>query len=149
METYNRIIQLVKRSESVTFPVTPRGKIRTSSGDKYWKSKLKSSDPKKRRRAERVKAYYDYCEAIRMCALASRYELEDVIAVEFHLPMPSSWSGKKKERQDGQVHQVKPDADNMLKGLIDALAKNDSNIHFKLVWKVWTSGKGKIVIYKI
>ena len=64
----------------------------------------------------------------------------------FLVQMPKSWSEKKKAEFAGMPHQQKPDLDNYIKGLLDAMYKED-----KLVWsisakKLWTTGKGKIEV---
>jgi len=45
------------------------------------------------------------------------------IDVTFILPMPDSWARTKKSRNAGMPVTVKPDADNILKGLMDAANK--------------------------
>jgi Holliday junction resolvase RusA-like endonuclease len=35
--------------------------------------------------------------------------------------MPASWSEKQKRAMDGMPHQQKPDLDNLVKGVLDAL----------------------------
>ena len=52
--------------------------------------------------------------------------------VIFHIPMPESWSVKKKQANDGQPHLGKPDVDNLAKGLLDALYEDDAHI-----WSIW------------
>lgn len=63
----------------------------------------------------------------------------------FVLPMPKSWSKKKKRETTGRAHQQVPDSDNLLKALLDSLFKNDSHIWDIRVTKVWGYG-GKIII---
>ena len=43
------------------------------------------------------------------------------LVVTFYLPIPMSWSKKKKENRIGQFHASRPDLDNLLKGVLDAL----------------------------
>ena len=148
-ETTKQIIDLIKDQPAITIMATPRGKIRMVASDKKFNWYLKSSDPKKRRRAEKIKDYFDWCTAVQWLAKEKKYEIGDVIAVEFHLPFPPSYNKKKREKLAGQPHLLKPDTDNMLKALVDALAKSDSHIWLKIAWKVWTDGNGKMVIYKI
>jgi len=57
--------------------------------------------------------------------------------VTFVLPMPKSWSKKKKIKMLGKPHQTTPDKDNLEKGLLDAIFKNDSHIWDLRVTKVW------------
>jgi Holliday junction resolvase RusA-like endonuclease len=47
--------------------------------------------------------------------------------VTFWMPMPKSWSKKKRYAMAGSWHTGKPDLDNLLKALMDALNKSDSD----------------------
>ena len=65
--------------------------------------------------------------------------------VTFILPMPKSWSGKKKALLDGKPHMIRPDLSNMIKALEDSVYKEDAviyDIHIKKVWGF----TGKIII---
>ena len=65
---------------------------------------------------------------------------------EFVIPMPKSWSKKKKLLMDGQPHVQKPDLDNLLKGIGDAHYQDDSVIHcIDGIKKTWGK-RGMIVI---
>jgi len=62
---------------------------------------------------------------------------ESGMLVEFQLPMPPSWSARKRAELNGKPHQQKPDLDNLLKALMDALLPDDSivwDIHARKVW---------------
>lgn len=65
--------------------------------------------------------------------------------IVFTLPMPPSWSKKKKREMDGQPHTQRPDLDNLLKALLDAIYTEDCHIWKLTVSKVWGS-KGGIEI---
>lgn len=52
----------------------------------------------------------------------------EIYGIQFIIPMPKSWSVKRKEQMDGTKHVSKPDLDNLLKGLQDALCCEDSHI---------------------
>lgn len=60
--------------------------------------------------------------------------------VLFWMPMPKSWSQSKKRQMVGQPHRAKPDLDNLLKGLGDALYGDDSVIAEIKVAKLWANG---------
>lgn len=49
------------------------------------------------------------------------------LALTFYMPMPESWSAKKKQQMNGQRHTTKPDRDNLEKGVCDAFNK--------IIWK--------------
>lgn len=54
----------------------------------------------------------------------------------FTMPMPKSWSKKKKAEMDSQPHTQTPDLDNLIKSLLDACYANDSHI-----WKLGETSK--------
>lgn len=55
----------------------------------------------------------------------------DEIMAHFYIEMPKSWSAKKRAQYDQKPHQQKPDIDNYLKALLDAMYVDDST-----VWKI-------------
>tara|TARA_B110000503_G_C7149523_1_gene414493 strand:- start:1335 stop:1628 length:294 start_codon:yes stop_codon:yes gene_type:complete len=63
---------------------------------------------------------------------------DDVLIVLFGIPMPNSWSKKKKEKMWTTAHQAKPDVDNLLKALMDAVMIEDQSIHTVFAQKVWS-----------
>lgn len=63
----------------------------------------------------------------------------------FTLPMPESWGDKKKLSMDKKPHKQKPDLDNLIKALFDALYQNDAGIHDFKCLKIW-GYKGSIEI---
>lgn len=67
-------------------------------------------------------------------------EVGDVVGLsaKFYFSMPSSWSGKKKGEMLGKPHRAKPDLDNCVKAVMDALLPQDSGVYsFKDVSKLW------------
>ena len=70
----------------------------------------------------------------------------DNLTVIFLVPMPKSWSKKKKALMVGKPMQQRPDLDNYLKGLFDATHKEDSSIWKVTASKIWTDCTGKIII---
>jgi Holliday junction resolvase len=69
---------------------------------------------------------------------------QDPIRVDWvaYLPIPPSWSQKKKDAMRGQIHRQKPDRDNIDKGLLDALWKRDECVGCGYIEKRWDDGKG-------
>ena len=61
----------------------------------------------------------------------------DGAAVLFMLPMPKSWSKAKRKQMMGQPHKQKPDLDNLMKALGDALYGDDSGIASIELAKCW------------
>ena len=84
------------------------------------------------------KEYTEYKEIfLQIAKLQNKKFLTGVLKIDvlFVMPIPKSWSKKKREAIVGQPHMCKPDIDNLLKTVFDALEgtfyKNDSQI-FKI-----------------
>lgn len=127
------------------FNVVPMGAVRMSSSDR-WKTNPNHPDPNKRQREE-VTRYFAYKDQLRQKAKEMNYELGETLEIIFVLPMPESWSKKKKERMNRMTCKVKPDFDNLEKGFCDALKKQDSQI-----WKCSSEKRysyaGFIIVYQ-
>ena len=66
---------------------------------------------------------------------------EDFFHVIFLLPMPASWSKRKKSETVGWPHLQKPDKDNLEKALVDAVFRNRDDAH------VWNGASTKLWAY--
>lgn len=83
------------------------------------------------------------------------FEIDDELFVEFYIQMPKSWSKKKKAEHKGKSHKQKPDIDNLIKGVMDAIFKEDSHVHTVYGKKTWAeepsitfvSGKSGLIKY--
>tara|TARA_R110000787_G_scaffold194120_1_gene305704 strand:+ start:18725 stop:19087 length:363 start_codon:yes stop_codon:yes gene_type:complete len=105
----------------VLYPVNPVSKPRQTQRDKW----------QKRPAVMRYRAFADECRL-------RKVELPESGAwVVFHIPMPASWSKMKRAMMKGKPHQQKPDFDNLIKALSDAIHKEDSGIWDCRVTKVW------------
>lgn len=113
------------------YPVTPVPKPRQTRSDK-WKQR------------PAVMRYRAFCDEVRLleCAVP-----EDGAHVTFRMPMPKSWSKKKRAELLGQPHQQKPDVDNLTKALLDAVLKDDSGVWDIRTTKRWAN-EGSITITK-
>lgn len=58
--------------------------------------------------------------------------------IVFYIPMPASWSKKKKQAFDGMPHKSKPYKDNLEKALYDAVYDDDAQIWCGWVEKRWS-----------
>lgn len=105
----------------LTYEITPMGAPRMTRADKW-------------RRRDCVERYFAFKDLVK----AHQVTLFNGDAITFVLPMPASWSKKKRLEMDGQLHKQKPDLDNMLKALMDALFGDDCHIadlgRLKKVW---------------
>lgn len=89
-----------------------------------------------------VARYHDFKDLIR----ASQITIPSSgCIVTFILPMPKSWSKKKREAVNGAPHKAKPDIDNLLKALLDSVFNDDAHIYDIRAIKKWGEN-GQIVI---
>lgn len=104
------------------YPITPVSKPRQTQRDKWAKRPA-------------VMAYRAFADECRLLKMSIR-EAGDIIT--FIIPMPASWSRHQKEFMDGTPHQSKPDIDNLLKSVLDAvLPQGDQNIYDIRARKFW------------
>ncbi|MGX5913932.1 RusA family crossover junction endodeoxyribonuclease [Aliidiomarina sp. Khilg15.8] len=66
----------------------------------------------------------------------------------FVLPMPKSWSKLKRQQQLAQPHLQKPDTDNLVKAVLDAVHNEDQGIWDIRGTKVW-GHEGQIIIREL
>ena len=126
------------------FDVIPMGGVRMSSSDR-WKTNPNHLDPRRRQR-EVVARYFAYKDALRFQAEKMGFEMGDFIEGIYFSPMPDSWSEKKKTKLNGFPCKVKPDTDNITKGLKDTFSKSDSNVWKDIAEHRWAYN-GSIILF--
>lgn len=79
--------------------------------------------------------------------LPPEFKFIDGMEIIFFIPMPDSWSNKKKALMDHTHHKQKPDLDNLCKAFFDTLFKDedDSCVSAFTASKYWSS-KGGIIV---
>ena len=92
-----------------------------------------------------VMRYRAFADELRLKYKRTKNQDAGSFSVSFFLPMPDSWSDKKKEEMLGKPHKQKPDFDNLNKAVFDALFKDDSFVWRVLTEKRWAT-KGAIII---
>lgn len=103
-------------------PITPTPKPRMTRRDKWQKRPA-------------VMRYRAFCDELRDHMRPAH--LDNWLT--FHIPMPASWSQKKRAAMAGRRHQQKPDIDNLVKAVFDALLKDDSGVSEIHARKLWAS----------
>ena len=109
--------------------------------DPLPKPRMVRSDSWKKRPI--VLRYWMYKDEMKL--KCRRFKLGAAFKVVFVIPMPKSWSQKKRNLMEALPHQQRPDIDNLTKGLMDILCEEDSHIHWIEARKVWGT-HGKIII---
>jgi Holliday junction resolvase RusA-like endonuclease len=121
---------------TITFHVPPMGKPRMTRRDSWAKRPC-------------VVRYWEFKDALK-AILEPNTAILDIIddgivyRVDWiaYFPIPKSWSKKKKAAHYGQIHQQKPDRDNVDKAILDAIFVEDSVISDGRISKRWDDGAG-------
>lgn len=92
-----------------------------------------------------VLRYRAYSDTLRQACLNEDFVLGEAIYMEFHIPIPKSWSKKKKAKMVGTSHKSRPDTDNLAKGVMDSLLPEDCKVWHLEAKKFW-SEEGRIVL---
>ncbi len=109
--------------------ITPMGKPRMTQRDKWAKRPC-------------VMKYRAFSDELRRQVKGEDFEDAYSLSWVAYLPIPKSWSKKKKEEMRGDYHRQKPDRDNIDKAILDTLFKDDSGIAIGNLTKKWDDGQG-------
>ena len=92
-----------------------------------FKEYARKTAPSYTRQRKYLIAQYDVVKELSRLAAEQEFIMpEDDFAVVCMMPMPRTWTKKKKLEMAYQLHKSKPDADNAIKLLIDTMFKKDS-----------------------
>jgi len=112
-----------------SYDIVPMGKPRMTKRDSWKKRPV-------------ILAYWAFRDHVKLLGIS----VPDYGShIKFILPMPGSWSKKKKLEMNGTPHQQTPDVDNLLKALLDATHAEDKVIWNTQITKIW-GFTGKIII---
>lgn len=81
-----------------------------------------------------VLRYWAFCDEVKEAGITLNNANDHLI---FHVPMPKSWSKKKKKRMAGTPHQQRPDLDNYVKALFDSVMSEDCFVYHFEASKFW------------
>lgn len=127
------------KSSKIILNITPQTHVRATQGDSVFfripREKLRPSGLKRLQRLER---YNKYKIDLHAECKAKQFLFPPVGAsITFFIPVPPSWSKKKKKLHHGHFHQSKPDIDNLTKALLDSIMTEDKQIAHLEVQKRW------------
>jgi Holliday junction resolvase RusA-like endonuclease len=109
---------LMKMNDMIVFEIDPSPAPRMVKSDVWRKRPV-------------VLRYFVYRDNLRLLAKLHKYTLTETLSIVFFIPMPVSWSEKKKRDMNGGPHQSRPDIDNLCKAFLDCLEDEDS-----YVWRI-------------
>ena len=124
-----------------TFLISPQTNVRSTQGDRIYfripRDKLRPPGLKRLLRLERYNQY-----KIDLLTLAKKQRFahpEQGVHLTFYIPVPKSWRKYRKEEMHMQLHQSKPDWDNLAKAWGDSLMSEDKYIADIRVTKKWVN----------
>jgi Holliday junction resolvase RusA-like endonuclease len=116
------------------FDIIPMGAVRQTQADK-WKNRPE------------VVRYRNFKNTLQDQAKQMNFICGETINMIFCVPMPISWSEKKRNENNKMPCKTRPDIDNYVKGFMDALLIEDG-----FVWKITAEKRyafqGSIIVYK-
>lgn len=127
------------KSEKIILNLSPKSHVRTTKGDSIFfripRDKLKPSGLK---RLQRIEKYNDYKVSLMAEAKKKRFKVPAAgLCVTFFMPMPKTWSKKKKKAHHGLFCQSRPDIDNLAKAFMDSLISEDKYVANITLSKRW------------
>lgn len=92
--------------------------------------------------------YFKWKDNLRL--LLPGYELPPTgLSIRFHIPMPKSWSKKKRASLVGTIHQQTPDLDNFIKAFKDSFGRDEHVAEYEKMGKYWAEeGAIEIINYE-
>ena len=117
----------------ITINVAPCSKPRMTKRDRWAKRQC-------------VLKFFAFRDAIKQSKYWEPHNLLSLESfdIEFHIPMPKSWSKKKKAKMNRTPHKQRPDLDNFIKGWCDTVFEEDSVVWRFKASKRWTDQPGHI-----
>ena len=109
---------------SITFRVLPVAKPRMTARDRWKKRPC-------------VLRYHAFKDEIKLILSQTGYKPGPRVRLLFFVPMPASWSAKKKAAMKRTPHMRRPDIDNYIKGVLDAVYADDSGVWQIEALKYW------------
>ena len=129
-------------NELVRINITPQTHVRTTQGDRIYfripREKLRTAGLK---RLERIERYNQYkIDLLSLCKSKGFKLPSQGLCITFYIPVPKSWSEKKKKLYHGTLHQSTPDLDNLVKSTFDSLTNEDKYVgHIGSICKRWVN----------
>ena len=126
----------------VRINITPQTHVRTTLGDRiYFRIPREKLRPAGLARLLRIERYNQYkIDLLSLCKAKGFTLPAQGLCITFYIPVPKSWSGKKKKLYHGTLHQSTPDIDNLMKATFDSLTGEDKYIgHLGGICKRWVN----------
>tara|TARA_R110000868_G_scaffold36279_7_gene128963 strand:+ start:10786 stop:11241 length:456 start_codon:yes stop_codon:yes gene_type:complete len=127
----------------IVFDINPQTNVRATQGDRiFFRIPREKLRPPGLKRLLRLEKYNDYKITLSGIAKQKRFTPpEQGGHLIFYIPVPKSWRIYKKQEMHMQLHQSKPDWDNLAKAFFDSLFLEDMHIADVRVTKRWVNAE--------
>lgn len=96
-----------------------------------------------------VERYREYADNLRE-QMEGTVLPDSGIVLIFNMPMAKSWKQSKRDHMNGMPHQQRPDIDNLIKGVLDALLEEDCVVWSIAASKFWAEeGSLEIILPEV
>ncbi len=93
-----------------------------------------------------VVKYWAFKTEFKNALRKNNIKIKDELYIEFNIGMPKSWSKKKRKELNGSFHNKRPDIDNLLKAVLDAIFEEDSHVHTVYARKFWSENPSIVIL---
>jgi Holliday junction resolvase RusA-like endonuclease len=140
--------------KKVILNISPQTHIRTNTGDRiFFRIPRHLLRPAGLKRLLRIERYNNYKVDLLAESKRKQFTLSPSgMDITFYIPVPKSWSQKKKTAHHGMLHQSTPDIDNFCKAMFDSLVSEDkfiANISLTKRWVDYPTGWIEIITQSI
>ena len=115
--------------------------MRSYAIDPVPKPRMTKSDKWKKRTC--VMRYWEFKDKVKELEI----HLQSPCKATFYIPMPKSWSKRKRAEFNGKPHLSRPDGDNLEKALFDSVFGEDAQM-WSFSWEKRWAETGSIIIEK-
>ena len=125
--------------KKIILNVNPQSHCRSTKGDAiFFRIPREKLRPDGLRRLLRLEKYNQYKVDLLAEAKQKHFTIPaSGLCLTFYLPIPKSWSKKKKKEYNGRLMQSRPDIDNLIKSFCDSLVSEDKFIANISATKRW------------
>lgn len=125
--------------KKIILNITPQSHCRATKGDSiFFRIPREKLRPDGLRRLIRLEKYNNYKVELLAEAKRKGFTIPAAgLSVTFFIPMPRTWSKKKKRQYNGTFMQSRPDIDNLVKSFCDSLCQEDKYIANITATKRW------------
>jgi Holliday junction resolvase RusA-like endonuclease len=131
-------------TNKIILKISPRTWVRVTKNDRiFFRIPIDKLRPSGLKRRLRIEAYNEYKLSVAAEAKRVHFTLPDIGAgIIFYVPVPKSWSKKKKKLHHGSFHHSRPDLKNLLQAFEDSLLSEDKTIaYYTHLGKRWVNAE--------